>query len=426
MITVGGLSLLVKVFGAAKEMVVAYRFGTADALDAFFIAFLLPSFAINVIAGSFNAALVPTFIQVRENKGMEEAQRLLSNILGLGLALLVAISIVFALTAPTILPILGSGFSHEKLIFTRSLFFMLIPLLVINGFSSVWASIINAGERFALAALSPIGTPILVMAALLVMGETWGIYALSLGTVAGFVAEAGLLAWGLKRLGFSPVPHWYGMEENTKQVFRQYMPLVIGAFLMSSTTLVDQSMAAMLGPGSVSALNYGNRVVAFVLGIGSIAVGTAVFPFFSRMVAIDNWGDVKGSLKAYGRLILFITIPLTLMIVVFSESIVHLLFERGVFTRADTQLVGQIQRLYVLQVPFYTLSILIVRLISSLQANHVLMWGAVINVFLNVILNYLFMQWLGVAGIALSTSVVYSVSFCYLLYRLWGLTKRYI
>jgi putative peptidoglycan lipid II flippase len=256
------------------------------------------------------------------------------------------------------------------------------------------------------------------------MGKAWGIYALAAGTVCGFLLEAGLLAWGVRRRGFYLVPRWHGLTPPMKKVINQYMPMVAGAFLMSSTSLVNQSMAAMLGPGSVSAFNYGTKVVALVLGIGSISLSTAVFPHFSHMVGVKDWSGVRHTLKTYSYLIVFATVPLAVGLVYFSEPLVRLFFERGAFTSGDTYLVSQVQVLFLLQVPFYFLSILIVRLISSLQANHILLWGAVISLPLSVILNYLFMQWLGVAGIALSTSMVYFVSFCYLLYMLLGLLKE--
>jgi putative peptidoglycan lipid II flippase len=200
--------------------------------------------------------------------------------------------------------------------------------------------------------------------------------------------------------------------------------MVAGAFLMCGTDLIDQSMAAMLGPGSVSALNYGNKIVAFMHGIGAFALSTAALPYFSRMVAVDDWTGVRNNLKIYTNMILWVTVPVTVIGCVLSEYMVMMLFERGAFSNQDTGLVGQIQRLYLLQVPFYMLSILTVRLISSLKANHVLMWGAAINLLLNVILNYVFMLWIGISGIALSTSAVYLVSFCFLRYQLSRLMKR--
>lgn len=424
MVTVGGLTLVAKLLSMAKELVVANQFGTGDALDAFLIAFLLPSFAINVVAGSFNAALIPTYIQVREQDGQDAAQRLFSNVMVWSTALLIVVSVVLVLTAPYIFPLVGSGFSQEKLALTLSLFYIMLPVLVISGLSTTWGAILNAGERFALAAITPVITPIVTVFILLVMGKVWGIYGLALGTVSGFALEAGLLAWGLKQQQLSLIPRWHGIDTSTRQVINQYTPMVAGAVLMSSTLLVNQSMAAMLGPGSVAALNYSNKMVALILGIGSVALSTAVLPYFSRMVAVGDWISVRHTLKIYIRLILAMTVPITLILFYFSEPLVRLLFERGAFTAANTVLVGQMQAFYLLQVPFYMISILIVRLISSLKANHVLMWGAIINLPLNVLLNYKFMQWWGVAGIALSTAVVYVVSFCFLVYMLSHLINK--
>ena len=413
MITVGGFTFVVKLAAAAKDVVVAHQFGTADALDAFLIAFLLPSFAINVVAGSFNAAFIPTFIQVREQEGREAAQRLFSSVMVWSTALLIVVSVLLALTASHVLPILGSGFVSEKLALTRSLFYVLLPALFVSGLVTIWAATLNAGERFALAATVPIMTPVVTVIALLAMGGVWGIYALAIRTVGGLMLEAVILAWGLKQQGISLVPGWHGMTASTRQVMNQYAPMVAGAFLMSSTTLVDQSMAAMLGSGSVSALSYGNKVVAFVLGVSSLALSTSVFPYFSRMVAASDWIAVRHTLKTYSRLVLVVTVPFTFILVYLSESIVGLVFERGAFTVSDTRLVGKVQAFYLLQVPFYMLGVTFVRLISSFKANIVLMKAAFVNLLSNTILNYVLMQWLGIAGIALSTAIVYLISMIY-------------
>jgi putative peptidoglycan lipid II flippase len=423
-LTVGGFTLVVNLASTAKELVVAHQFGTDDALDAFLIAFLLPSFFVMVVTGSFSSAFMPTYIQVREHDGQAVAQRLFSNVIIWSAAALIVASFLLVLLAPYILPVLASGFGPEKLALTRSLLYVLLPALVISGFAAIWRGILNAGERFALAAVTPIMAPVTAVVVLLAMGQLWGIYALAIGTVGGFALEAGLLAWGLKRRGFYLIPRWYGMDPATRQVISQYVPMVAGIFLVSGTSVVDQSIAAMLGSGSVSALNYGNKITALLTGVGSMALGTAVLPYFSRMVAVRDWSGIQHTLKTYTRLILLATIPLTLVLAYFSEPLVGLLFQRGAFTAADTRLVGQVQALYLLQIPCYVLSMLIVRLISSLKANSLLMWGAVISFFANVILDYVFALWLGVAGIALSTAVVVSISCCYLSYVLLRLMRR--
>lgn len=423
-VIVGLATVLVKLASLVKELFVASTFGRGDELDAFLIAFLVPSFAINVIGGSFNAALIPTFVEVRDKHGREAAQRLFSNVVLMSSALLIGVSIVLALLAPFLLRYLGSGFSAEKLALTERLFFTLLPILLINGLATTWGAVLNAGERFAWVSLAALSVPLVIVAALLGGGQTWGISALTIGTVAGFALEAGLIAWGLRRHGLSVFPRWFGMDNDLRLVMNQYLPVVAGGVLMSSTLLVDNAMAAMLESGSVSALSYGNKVVSVVTGIGATALGTAALPYFSKMVANREWGAVKSTLRFYLRLIFLTTVPLTVVLVYYSEDLISLLFERGAFVKSDTHLVGQVQVFFLLQIPFYIAGMFLVRLISAFKANHILMWGTLISVIINVVLNYFGMKYLGVAGIALSTSIVYLVAFIYLFSMLHQIIKR--
>jgi putative peptidoglycan lipid II flippase len=417
MFTVGIFTLVVNLTATAKELLVAHQFGTGDVLDALLIAMLLPSFAINVVTGSFSTAMIPTFIRVQQQDGPVEAQRFLSNMTSLNFVLLIVVSMLLTATVPFTIPILGSGFGLEKLALTRSLFFVLVPILIINGFTKTWTAVLNAKEHFSLAAFSPTMIPLLATIFLLFLGRVWGIYALAIGTLSGFVIEAGLLAWGLKREGYSLKPRWYGWDPPMRRTMAQYLPVMAGALLMSSTTLIDQSMAAMLGPGSVSTLNYGNKIVALVVGIGSVSLGTAVFPHFSRMAATEDWEGLRRTLKTHIFFVLLVTVPLTAGLVYWSRPLVRLLFERGAFTSADTYLVSQVQSFYLLQIPFYFLGILIIRLISSVRANHILMEAAMLNLVAKLVLNYLLMRRFGAAGIALSTTLVYVLSlvFCTLM-----------
>ncbi|MGM0428110.1 MAG: murein biosynthesis integral membrane protein MurJ [Thermodesulfobacteriota bacterium] len=409
-ISVGGFTIVVKLAAIAKQLVIASHFGTSDALDAFLIAFLVPSFAINVAAGSFSAAVIPTFIEVRERKGHTAAQRLFSSVMGMSIFFLLAISAILASLAPYYIPIIGSGFSPEKQSLACSLLYVTLPLLFINGLALVWISILNAEEKFALAAFVPIMTPVVAAAAILIFGGIWGIYALAIGTLGGATLEATLLAGGLKRKGYSLLPRWYGLSPAVKQVVKQYAPMAAGALLMSGTEVIDQSMAAMLGSGSVSALSYGNKMVSLVISIGSLSLGTAIFPHFSRMVASNDWKGIQNTVKTYARLIGWVSVPATLFMIYLSKPMVAFLFERGAFTAGDAHLVGKVQALYLIQVPFYLMGIMGVRLLSALKKNHILMVISGVNLMTNVIGNYVFMHYLGLPGISLSTSVVYLIS----------------
>lgn len=411
---VGFFTLLVKFASLLKELVIAYAFGASDKLDAFLIAYLIPSFVVAVIAGSFKPAVIPTYIQVRDQEGPVAAQELLSAIIFSILAILIAMTVLLIIIGPYLLPFLGSGFDEENIILSQKLFFVLLPLILLSGLETIYSSILNAGEHFALAAYSPAVVPITSILIMVFFASGLGIYTLAIGFLAGFGIQIWLLALSLKKKNIKLKPKWVGMTPHIRQVIDQYLPMVAGAFLISSTFLVDQSMAAMLEPGSVAALSYGSKITITLAGIGAMAMGTALLPYFSKMVANKAWDGINHTLKTYRWKVLQVSIPVTLLIYFYSEPIIQTLFQRGAFTEADTVLVGKVQAMYILQVPFYALAILNVRLISSLKYNKLLLYGNMISLPLNIILNYLLMRFMGIAGIALSTTLVYAVSFVFL------------
>src|SRR2546426_1119848 len=423
-VVVGTFTVVAKVGATAKELVVARWFGRGDVLDAFLIAFLLPSFFVNLVAGSFHLALIPTFIQVRETEGREAAQRLFSSVTALSLGILVGLSILLGLTAPYYLRLLGSGFSPAKLALTRDLTYLLLPNVVLGGLEGILVAILNAEERFALPAFLPVVSPLVAVLSLFAAGKSLGIFALALGTVVGQAIETVVLLWALKRRGVRFAPRWIGLDPNLRQVALHYAAMVAGAFLMGGTTLVDQSMAAMLDPGSVAALNYANKLVSAISGTATLALSTAALPYFSQMVASEDWEGCRHTLKSYSRLTALATVPITLGLVLYSRPLVQILFQRGAFTAADTSVVSLTQAMYSIQIPFYVLGILLSRVVASLKRTDLLMYGAGINLTLDIILNLIFMKLMGVAGIALSTSLFYAGSFLYLGFWVLKLTGQ--
>ena len=414
LMTVGALTVLAKIVSAGKDLVVAYQFGVGDELDAFLMAFLIPSFAINLVGGSLNAALIPTYIQVRKQEGMAAAANLYASVLLGSLFLLSATSVILFVAGPFLLRLVAVEFPQEKLALTGSLYNTLLPCLLLSGLATTWGAILNAHERFSLTAITPAVMALMTILVLLAFNSTVNIYALVIGVVAGMVCHAALLGWGVAREGLRLLPGWSGVTPALKTVWYQYTPMLAGAALIGSTEVVGQIMAASLGSGSVSILSYGNKIPMMLLGIGSMAASTAVLPYFSEMVAAGQWEEVRHTLLTYARLIAAITIPLTVILVAFSEPIVELLFQRGAFTEAHTSQVAWVQSLALLQIAPFALGILAVRLLSSLKANHILMWGSAISLVLTIVLNYLFMQPLGVAGIALATSLMYIFAMCFL------------
>ncbi len=415
-VTVGGVTVLVKLVAMLKELLVANWFGTSDEIDAYLVAYLLAFFSVSVIAESFSVALLPIYIQMREKDGLANAQRFFSHAMFGVIGVLLCVTLLLCLTSPLTLQLLGSNFNSGKLALTQTLFFIMIPILMIRGISTVWSVILNSDEQFALASVTPLLVPLTTLGFLLVEKSVYG---MAVGTVFGFLIEFILLATRVHQQGFSLVPVWGGITPEIKQLAEQYSPMVAGVLLMTTTILVDQAMAASLGSGSVASLTYANRIVAVILTVGSLAIGTAVLPHFSKMIALNDWQGLRRTFLFYVGLIFAITTPFVMVMILFSEPLARLLYQRGEFTTQDTHLVSRVQIFYLLQTPFYIMTILEVRLISALKANQVILRATILNVIINFSLNVVLMRSLGLAGIALSTSGVYFFSFVYLSVFLW-------
>ena len=252
-VIIGICSISVKAVGMLRELVVAYTFGTSDSLDAFIIAYILPSFTVSIVSSSFNAAVIPTYIQERQDKGRKAAEDLAGSILVLSVLLLFSILLILALTGPLLLPLVGSGFDAEKLALTQKIFYFLLPVILLNGLGNIFSAILNAEENFAFVAISPAIIATVSIFTMLFFASALGIYALVLGVLTGFALQVFMLIWGLKKKDIRLRPKWIGLTPPIRQVIQQYLPILGGTIIMSGTYLVDQSMAAMLDSGSVSA-----------------------------------------------------------------------------------------------------------------------------------------------------------------------------
>jgi len=410
-VAVGLLTLLVRVVSVVKEIIVARAFGVGDSLDAFLMAFVAPSFIIGVFAGSFYSAFIPVLVGVREKSGHFAAKQLFSSVAFMAMVILSVTTGALSLSDEWLIMRFASGFDPSKLAKTISLCNQMLPLILISGMSLFGGAVLNAQKKFALIAAAPVVTPI---ALILLLGffQEIGVtpQLLVTGTLIGAFIELCIVLWGLHKTGYLCLPIWRGFDANSRKVASQYMPMIGGAFLMSGTVVVDQVMAAWLAPGSVSALSYATKVPALITGLGATTIGTVVLPYLSQQIAEQNYSALKRTLVTYSKLIIVISVSLTLLGLYVSEKLVEILFERGAFVRADTVLVGEIMRYSLLQVPFYILGTLFARFVSVMSGNSFLLYVAILNLFLNVVMNVALMQMMGVAGIALSTAIVYCVS----------------
>jgi putative peptidoglycan lipid II flippase len=413
-IVVGVVNLVVKAGGAAKDIAVADRFGTAAALDAFFVALMVVVFMINTIAAAYAEAFLPVFIRVRERDGAAMARRFLGRATWFSLLLCTAAAGLIELFSRPALRVVASRLPAEAFVSCQRLLHIVLPALIVSGLSSVWAAALNASGRQPTVAAAPIAAPLLTLVLLFVPGGRWlGTDALAIGVSVGAFIEALLLGAQLWRCGHLALPVPGRLDPNLRVLLRQCAPLIFASLLGTSSSVVDQAMAAMLPPGSVSALNYGGRVIALVSGVATVALSSGVFPQFAELVARRDHRAARRLLFEFTGLAWVAVAVVTIPLFVFSAPLVALLFERGSFTASDTAVVSYVQRCFLLHLPFSVSGMVAVRLLNATGRNHLLGALGVLTAILNAAANYVLMRFMGVAGIALSTSLVFVVSFSF-------------
>ncbi|HTU25563.1 MAG TPA: lipid II flippase MurJ [Pirellulales bacterium] len=406
---VAGLSLLVKLTAMTKDIVVAGRFGASADLDAFLVAYAVPMVVWSIVSQSFSTSFLPTLVRVRHEQGTASANELIRAMMlkvVVGLALLGS---VLAAGTPLFLPLLAPGFAPHEREVALEMCQILLWIVPCCGLSTYWGAILNASEVFTVVAIAPVSFPAMMLVALFAWVPEFGIAGLAWGAVAGYALEMLILAAAMLRRHLPVLPSLRSHGE-AGPVVRQYLYLLSGAALMSCSPLVDQSMATWTGQGSVTVLNYGNKLVAVLLGTISLGLGTAVYPHFSRLAALGDAALVRRTLRSLVAIVTALTIPLTLVLLLLSRPLAELLFWRGAVTADTIAAISRVQVCYLLQVPFYVAGILGVRTLLALGGAKTIGRIAAANLAVNVVADLVFLRWFGICGIALSTSVVYLFS----------------
>ena len=414
--SVTAAGILVKIVATLKEIAVAGAYGRSDAMDAFLAAALIPNLLIILISESMNQALVPTLIRVREREGHDRAQELLSNSMLWMCVLLAAVSMAMALGARGFFPLIASHFAAAKMDLAVRIFYALLPVVLVTGIATNCTAVLNTFDRFAMPALAVAINPVVIIAGALLLSSRLGIWAMVYATLAGALLHAAVVAGMMDSRGYRFRLRWHGMTEATREVAHQYGPVLLSGVVASGGLLVDQSMAAMLPAGSVSALVYAGRFVGVVLTLLAGAVSTAVTPYFSRMIALGDWAGCRHTLRTWVRLTALVSAPIALGLIAGAHPLIRLTLQHGAFSSGDTAVVAPVLMMYAVQIPFFVCSRVCYRFLVAMRRTDLIFYCGALNLALDIVLNLVLMRWFGVAGIALATSLWTVSTFLFLWY----------
>lgn len=396
--------LLGKIVQFLKELVVAQEIGVSPVLDAYILALLFITSLVIFIFQPFAFAFIPIFIRLKKYS-LDKANIFFTKVVFLAAILgVVGFFLQFYLVEKW-LPFLASGLSEEYLLLTKSFFFQLSPFYFFTMLSSLFGAYLNALNKNILYTIYPAFPALFVLLGFLFIPTELPVYQLVYGFNIGSFVGLCLLVWTCYRNGYYPQINWY-LDKATKICVQQWIPLIFASVLMGFTTLIDKNMAATLGAGSVSQLEYGSKLFTIFSAFAITGLTTILFPYFSEKVAQKDYAGILVFIKNTVRLFLLPLLLITGLVFFYADYLVQLVFERGAFTAEDTSIVADVMRFYIIGFPFLTFAIIGVRLVNSLQLNKLIVAFSFISILSNIVLNFWFMELYGVKGIALSTSLI--------------------
>ena len=408
-LTVGGLTLLSRVTGFVRDIVLAAILGAGPAADAFFVALRLPNHFRAIFAeGAFNAAFVPAYARIREQGGAERAALFADRVFTLLLASQVVLLAVALLFTPAVIDVLAPGFSRDPQRFTLAVELTRItfPYLLLITLVTLYGGILNALQRFAAAAAAPILLNLSITVALLlaVFFPTAG-HAAAWGVLLSGVLQALLVGGDAWRVGVLTALRWPELDADIRRFFRALAPATVGSAGVQLALFADTIIASFLPAGALSALYYADRIDQLPIGVIGIAAGTVVLPEMSRRLAA---GDQAGAANAQNRAIeftLLLSIPCLVAFFVIPELIMRGLFMRGAFNAADAVAAGRTLAAYAVGLlPFVlirsTVATFFARGDTATPVKAALFAAAV-----NIAFKFLLMGPLAQVGLALATSI---------------------
>lgn len=410
--TVGFFTLLSRIVGFVRDIVLSAVLGSGPIADAFVVAFKLPNLFRRLFAeGAFSAAFVPLFARELQGEGREAALVFARQAHACLLMVLVPFSLLMIVAMPAVIWVMAPGFTKDQSIFDLAVSFgrITFPYLVFISLASLYGGVLNSIERFAEVAFTPVLLNVALIAT--VLGLTPLLpnagYSAAIGVaLAGFLQWLWLL-WSCWRDGVAMKLMRPRYTEKVRQLVRLATPVAIGGGAQQISTLLDVIWASILPAGSIAALYYADRIAQLPLGVIGIAIGTALLPLLARQLRA---GQDEAAMANQNRAVevgLLFSLPSTAALWLLAEPMIRVLFEHGRFGPDDTTRAAGALVAYAAGLPAFMLVKALTPGFFARQDTRTPLYIAIVSITVNVALNAWFVLGTPLAqvGIALASSL---------------------
>jgi putative peptidoglycan lipid II flippase len=402
---------LSRIAGLVREVVAASYFGVTGPMSAFTIAFQVPNLIRSLFAdAALQAAFVPVFTEQLEHRGRKDAFRVASALVFVIAVSLGLMSALFVLLAPVIMPLFAPGFDDQLTDLTVNLAQLMFPIVLLLGLSGLVVGVLNSFEHFAVPAIAPLFWNLVIIATLVALTPAFEgddrIYAYAIGILLGTIVQLLLpLPW-LRKTGFRLTREFDWRDERVMRVLKLMLPVTLGIGLINFNLSVDSIFATLISDEAPAAIDKAFRIYMLPQGVFAVALATVLFPTFSRLA---TRGDTDGLRAVQGsgvRQMLLLLVPCAAIMMVLSDPITRIIYQRGEFDAAQTDLVSEALFFFALSLPFAGINLILIRTFFSLQSPWTPTFIALGNLGVNAGLDALLYEPMGIGGIPLATAIV--------------------
>lgn len=424
--TIGGLTLVSRVAGMAREMIFARVLGANAVTDAWFQAFIIPNVFRRLFAeGAFSAAFVPMFSKrLQGDGGIDDARSFSDDVLSVFLPVLIALCAAMMLAMPWVIRLLGDG-GNDPATFAMEVDFarIMFPYILLVSLVTLFTGMLNSVSRFAPGASFPIILNLVLIAALLFGDYATGTlgwttrqvgYSQAWAVTAGGVIQLAWLYYWTRVEGFRPRLLWPRITPEVKRLSIIALPAAIGGGAYQINTLVQLYFLNQLDSGAISYMNYADRLNQLPLGIIGIALSTAILPTLSKFVGAKNKEGTDRIQSDAIELSMLLTIPAAVALAVCAVPFVTMIFQGGRFSAEQAELTGNVLAALVIGLPAYVLVKVLVPNFYARSDTRTPVYAAFISLTVFVLLNFAVAREYGVVGIAAASVIGAWINVAYL------------
>jgi putative peptidoglycan lipid II flippase len=392
-----------KLLGFARESIIAAYFGTSEVADVFFVASLVPTLLFTAIGTAIQAGIIPLFMEERSKSG--ERARDLMSLLG---TFLLVVSILFIglaiLFTEPLIQVMAPGFSPEQTVLAVEITRIMIPGMVFLTLTAISTGVLNANKQFVLPAFSATIQNVVIILATVLLASTYGVYGLSIGVLIGAAGQFLIQYPSFKKMDIGLNFHFRRNKEKIIKIMILFYPIIIAAISVQMNSLVDRMVSTGLDTGSVSALNYANRLLWLPLSVIMTPLITVLYPSIVEG-ALESYKKFFGIIQKGASLIIFASIPFMILMIIKGDNLIQLAFQRGNFTSEATGLTNQALVYYAAGLVFFALRDFLMNGFYALKKTKFAMYSCLAAVIINIILSVLLSKVMAVGGIALASSI---------------------